>query len=91
MSTATPGRRTVSYATILVVSTALAGVTACIFGAVKWGVLGISLGLAGTWALFLLGLFGLYHRHQRSEQQNGCRSADIVEAPPAVRHSHDAL
>jgi hypothetical protein len=91
MSTVTPGRRTVSYATLLVVTTALAGVVACILGAVNWGILGISVGLAGTWALFLLGLTGLYHRHQRGEQQNHRGSVAVAEAPQAVHHSHDAL
>ena len=91
MSTAPPGRRTAPFATLLVVGTALTGVVACVLGAVNWGILGISVGLAGTWALFLLGLTGVYHRHQRGEQQapDGC--ADVAEAPQVVRQTHDAL
>lgn len=52
-------------AVVLVAASALGGVVACGFGALQWGFLGLSLGLAGAWAFFLLGLFGLYHREQR--------------------------
>ena len=76
-------------ALVLVAASAAGGVFACAIGALKWGFLGLSLGLAGAWAFFLLGLFGLYHREQRKPAREPSRafaaSPPPVELTPAIR------
>jgi hypothetical protein len=84
MSVAATDRRLARYALALVTVTSIAGLAACIFGALNWGILGLSVGLAGAWALFLLGLVGLYHRHQRTTGTvSTYRLANIAETPRA--------
>ncbi len=87
MPRATPDRRIASFALILVVATACAGIVACTLGAFKWGLLGLSIGLAGTWALFLLGLFGLYHREHNRHADDAYSLAEVEEAPRSVQTS----
>jgi uncharacterized membrane protein YuzA (DUF378 family) len=85
MSVAPTDRRLARYALALVTLTAIAGFIGCVFGALNWGLLGVSVGLAGAWAMFLLGFFGLYHRQQRSEATVATyRLAPIASATPAA-------
>jgi hypothetical protein len=50
---------------IVIASSALGGVLACVSGATTWGVLGLIVGLAGSSALFFNGLVELQRREQQ--------------------------
>jgi hypothetical protein len=54
-------------ALLLVIGAAVAGMLGCALGAMHWGLLGLGIGLLGSWSLFLAGLVGLYRRERRLE------------------------
>ncbi|HEX2099011.1 MAG TPA: hypothetical protein VHF69_00015 [Candidatus Synoicihabitans sp.] len=69
MSSTTNSQRPALYAKILVGGAAAGGVVACSLGAIHWGLLGLTVGMAGAWGLFLLGLFSMYQNEERRERR----------------------
>lgn len=70
MVPADSSRRPVQRAAVyLVTGSAIAGIIACVFGAIQWGLLGLGIGLVGAWILFLIGLCALYRREQRAREE----------------------
>lgn len=71
---------------ILVAGSTLGGVLACLLGVTTWGLIGLAIGLAGAWGLFLCGMLELHRREQRLEQVAiAMRAAPTRESASASR------
>lgn len=68
----------------LVAATASFGVIACTVGALGWGVLGVALGLLGSWIWFLLGLVMLYRREHQTANVPQIEPATVVDPKVAA-------
>lgn len=67
-------------ALLLVIASAVTGVFGCALGAIEWGILGLAVGLVGSWLLFLAGLVSLFRREQRLEQVAVPSPTPVVES-----------